>query len=151
MVKTKPRQDGNLTYGQKAEMIREVQAKRITKEDLPKWIKTRFNASNVPHRTTIDRILKRPEKYLSLSPQDESIRRTRSILNPVVESALVNWILQMQHRRICISDELIKEKAKTFARILNIPNDQCPNFSNSWLHAFKQRNGFKRYRSHGEW
>jgi Tc5 transposase DNA-binding domain len=56
----------------------------------------------------------------------------------------------MQYQRLSISDELIKEKVKTFIRMLNIPNDQCPNFSNGWLHAFKQRNGFKRYRSHGE-
>ena len=34
--------------------------------------------------------------------------------------------------------------------MLNIPNDQYPSFSNGWLHAFKERNGLKRYCSHGE-
>jgi hypothetical protein len=93
MVKKKPHQDDNLTYGQKARIIREVQAKRITKEDLPNWIKTTFNVINIPHRTTINRILKHPEKYFSLSPQDESIRRIRLMSNPILEMALINWVI----------------------------------------------------------
>jgi len=91
-------QDGNLTYSQKAKIICEFQAKRVTREDLPNWIKTTFNVVNVPHCTTINHILKHPEKYLSLSIQDESIRRSRSVLNPVLETALINWILQKQYQ-----------------------------------------------------
>ncbi|GLE06567.1 hypothetical protein PINS_up015961 [Pythium insidiosum] len=37
---------------------------------------------------------------------------------------------------------MTKEKAKHFAKMLNIPEDEQPEFSNGWLHSFQLRHNF---------
>ena len=54
----------------------------------------------------------------------------------------------MQHRRISISGDMIKAKARDFARLLEVEEElKC---SNGWLEKFQKRNGFRRWYIHGE-
>ncbi|CAJ0848097.1 9462_t:CDS:2, partial [Entrophospora sp. SA101] len=50
---------------------------------------------------------------------------------------------------IPLTDLILIEKAKTFAKMLNIPDDTL-SFSTGWFQSFKNRNNLKRYQLHGE-
>ncbi|CAG8758597.1 44531_t:CDS:1, partial [Gigaspora margarita] len=73
-------------------------------------------------------------------------KRQKTVRYPVLANILFEWILQSQER-IILSDNVIIEKAKNFARSLNISNFK---FSNSWLQKFKQRLGLKKITKHRE-
>ena len=60
----------------------------------------------------------------------------------------------MYERKVFVSDELIREKAK---QIQTLYNEQNPEdlrvdlkFNNGWLEKLKARSRFKNYKSHGE-
>ena len=54
----------------------------------------------------------------------------------------------MEHQKIRINDNIIKEKGHQFAQALSIINS--PSFSNGWLQAFNHRHSFHEHRIHGE-
>ncbi|CAG8464699.1 2157_t:CDS:2 [Gigaspora rosea] len=64
------------------------------------------------------------------------------------ENALHEWVLRSQEN-IPITDAILVEKAKGFAKILNIP-DSSLKFSNGWLAKFKKRNNIMHRTKHGE-
>nr|CAG8464280.1 2914_t:CDS:2 [Entrophospora candida] len=67
---------------------------------------------------------------------------------PELEHALQEWCLHSQGH-IHLTDLILIEKAKTFAKMLNIPDDTL-SFSTGWFQSFKNRNNLKRYQLHGE-
>jgi hypothetical protein len=150
MVKLTPSlQCGNLTNAQRARIAQyKINNPRTSNSDVADWAKKEFKLAKSIDRTTVGRITKKKSRYENLPPQDQSIKRLRTITNDVLERALVNWVLQMEHQKLRISIEIIKEKGKQFATTLNIVNP--PKFSNGWGSEFCKRNNFKQFRSHGE-
>nr|CAG8433194.1 15338_t:CDS:2 [Entrophospora candida]CAG8500057.1 4095_t:CDS:2 [Entrophospora candida] len=59
---------------------------------------------------------------------------------PELEHALQEWCLHSQGR-IPLTDPILIEKAKTFAKMFNIPDD---------ILSFSTGNNLKRYQLHGE-
>ena len=142
-------QTGNLDNRQKIAIC--AYKRKYTKKsasEIAEWAEKEFKLATRPDRTTIDRIWKRRNEYENLTPLDLSIKRKRVISEDVLEKALIHWIFQMQHKRIPITVDIIKEKGKKFAQDLHIL--EPPKFSNGWYHAFATRNGFGRHNIHGE-
>ena len=130
MAKTKqPNHVGNLTHLQKAAIV-DYKAKnnKASNESIAAWAEREFKLSKRLHRTSIGRILKKKHQYNNVSPQDSTISRIRIITNSMLERALVDWVLQMEFKKIRLSSELIKAQGKIFAQLLNIQNP--PKFSN---------------------
>jgi hypothetical protein len=151
MPKQQPtlRTSRNLTLQQKSAVIQFHTANPSLKHsDLANWLKQQFNLPKAPDRTTISKILQDKEKYTVVAPQDQSLKRSRFLSHPELDIAVANWVLQMEHRKIRISGDLIKEKACQFAGSLGIINP--PTFSNGWLQSFNQRHSFRENRIHGE-
>nr|CCA20641.1 putative CENPB/ARS binding proteinlike protein [Albugo laibachii Nc14] len=48
-----------------------------------------------------------------------------------------------------LSGDLIKAKAKRFATLSDVQDDQLLSRSNIWLQAFQKRHGFRHMRAHG--
>ena len=96
----------------------------------------------------ISRTLRDGEKYLSISHQDQEIRRTRVVTNEVLEESLVTWVLQKQHQRLIVSSEAIQEQGRRFAERLGL--EKILEFSKGWVSAFCKRNAFRKFRQHGE-
>ncbi|CAG8536038.1 1294_t:CDS:1, partial [Gigaspora rosea] len=96
------------------------------------------------HQSTISRLLKNKETI----GENLSAKRQRTVQHPELENALIEWILQSQES-IVLSDEIIIEKAKNFAKLLHIPKSDF-KFSHSWLDKFKKRHGLRRIAKHGE-
>jgi Tc5 transposase DNA-binding domain len=113
------------------------------------WAKKEFKLPTAPDRTTIARIVKDSTRYESVQPQNRRLLKARVIPFKELEEAMAGWVLQMEHRRICLSDDLIQKKALQFAERMNIPAEKF-KASNGWLANFKKRNALKQYRIHGE-
>ena len=85
-------QTSNLTYQQKREIVKYVATNeyKISQENLVKWAKCTFNLACEPDSTTIGRILRNKQKFLTLSSQDQSLRRSRVIQFSTLKTALAN-------------------------------------------------------------
>lgn len=134
-------QTGNLDNHQKIAIC--AYKRKYTKKsasEIAEWAEKEFKLATRPDRTIIDRIWKWHNEYENLSSLDLSIKRKCVISEDVLEKTLIHWILQMQHKKIPITVDIIKEKGKKFAQDLHIL--EPPKFSNGWYHAFATRNGF---------
>ncbi len=71
-----------------------------------------------------------------------------------LKSKLVEWMWSRYHRKVFVSDSLLKSKAEQFQTSLNSKlkdHEQIQlKFSKFWLLKFKRRKKFKTYRSQGE-
>ena len=96
----------------------------IRLEDIGKWAQKEFKLSAAPDRSTIGWIIKESVRYDSIQPQDANLHKARVIPHKVLEDAMVTWVLQMEHEKICLSDELIQKKACQLAEMMEIPEDK---------------------------
>ena len=80
---------------------------------------------------------------------DLKAKRPRVARNAGLDEVLATWVLQCQAKRVAVTGELIKTKAKALAARLGLSEDQS-NYSNGWLRRFQERNGLKCFRVHGE-
>jgi hypothetical protein len=129
-MKPKPDlQTGNLDNRQKAAICDyKHRHPKLLASDIAEWTQKEFKLATRPDRTTIGRIWKRRNEYNNLSPLDLSIKRKRIISEDALEKALVHWILQMQHKKIPLTVNVIKLKGEKFAQDLHMA--QPPKFSN---------------------
>ena len=116
-------------------------------QKLAEWAKLEFNLIKAPDRSTISRILKRRNDFLQ---SDNRVKKKRVVKNSILDTALANWVLQMEQRKICLTGEIVKEKGRKLAIDLQLPPSQTPGFSNGWLESFYSRHGFKTHNLHGE-
>jgi hypothetical protein len=145
---------------------------RITQKELINWCEQEFGIK--VDQATISRTLKRSYEYLDNETnllQNPLQKKPRNVRYPELELALQEWCLRSQNH-IPLTDLIITEKAKSFAKLLNIPDDAL-TFSSGWLQSFKNRyifthiydikllisfitnnyicrNNLKRYQLHGE-
>jgi Tc5 transposase DNA-binding domain len=143
------RPQGRLTSGQKAKLIEHSTKNPDMKaESLAKWAQATFKLIVAPHRTTIGDTLRDATRYTLIQPQEASLKKARIVKYEVIETSIINWVLQMQHRRISVSGDMIKAEERDFARLLGVEEEL--KFSNGWLEKFQKRNGFRRWYIHGE-
>ena len=60
------------------------------------------------------------------------------------------WVSKAMADNILITGEVLRQKWKTFANLVGIPNDERLSLSDGWLHQFKAQNGLKEMKQHGE-
>lgn len=138
------RGNGNLTNYQR-KIICEFYQKSggvMSQKDLAQWTKHEFNLKKTPAQSTISGILRRQHEFINMSSLELGIKKRRVVQHPVLDNALANWVIQCAHRGITVQGDTTKEKAKHFAKMLNIPEDEQPEFSNGWLHSFQLRHNF---------
>lgn len=72
MTKPKPfKQDGNLTYSQKAAIVKHKSLNPSMKYlQIAEWLKTEFNLVKAPSASTISRVLGESEKFLNITAED---------------------------------------------------------------------------------
>jgi hypothetical protein len=79
---------------------------------------------------------------------NEQAKRQRKAKFPELEQALALWFRQQELRDLPITDELLREQAKTFGPHFDVPDSF--SFSDCWLGKFKKRQGIKQSVKHGE-
>ncbi|CAG8471622.1 5717_t:CDS:2 [Cetraspora pellucida] len=74
------------------------------------------------------------------------------VLQPQLDEALANWVLQCQARKIQLTGKLIHEKRCKLAEQIGLNPQDCntPDFSVGWLLLFEQCYNFKMHKIHGE-
>nr|CCA25828.1 AlNc14C323G10616 [Albugo laibachii Nc14] len=96
-----------------------------------------FNLVKAPVQGIISGILRDRKKYLLVKAADLKCKRTRPLVFPAVDKELANWVLQCQSKRVMLSGDLIKAKAKRFETLSIVQEDQLLSFSNGWLQAYQ--------------
>ena len=135
-----------LTDGQKYEFCLYARDNKKTRKEYVEWIKQKWGVT--VDESTITRILKSKEKRLAAEVVNHEAKRHRSVTIPELELALKEFVLVYQEQTI-LSDALLIEKAKLLAKDLGIPEGTL-QFSSGWLWKFKNRNGIRQRKLHGE-
>lgn len=136
--------NGNLTNYQR-KVICEFYRKSggiMSQKDLAQWTKHEFGLKKTPAQSTISGILRRQHEFINMSSLELGIKKRRVVQHPQLDSALANWVIQMAGRGQTVQGDLTKDKAKEFAHMLGIPENEQPEFSNGWLHSFQLRHNF---------
>ena len=60
------------------------------------------------------------------------------------------WVSKVMGGGILLTGEILRQKWNAFANMVGIPDDDRLKLSNGWLKCFKDRNGLKEMRQHGE-
>ncbi|CAG8797264.1 9532_t:CDS:1, partial [Cetraspora pellucida] len=85
-------------------------------------------------------------KYKNNIEDNLSAKRQKKVQYPVLENALLKWILQNQDQ-IILSDDIIIKKAKYYAQLLKISNCSL-KFLHGWLFKFKKKHGLNQITKH---
>ena len=149
----------NLTLDQKIMIIYEYEMKSAsfpTPEKVALWTKIRFGLLDTPKISTISRILRAKDELRKQKDDgaESGKKRSRSVKYPELDEALMIWVSDLEHRKVSISYDLIREKGCQLRDGLNarlsIDKQLSIEFSNGWLQSFCTRHHFKMHRKHGE-
>jgi len=60
------------------------------------------------------------------------------------------WVSKAMSNGILLTGEVLRQKWNAFAELVGIPEDERLKLSNGWLGRFKERNGLRQMKRHGE-
>jgi hypothetical protein len=98
-------------------------------------------------KTTVTDILKEKERWLSITSEQDDLKKFRGPKWPQLERALSLWVDNALNAQQDITGNILKEKANHFAAQFSI-NDF--HSSDGWLTGFKNRHGLRQFRKQGE-
>lgn len=81
---------------------------------------------------------------------DQTAKRARQTEHPEVSEMMYLWVSKAMGDGILLTGEVLRQKWTKFADLAGIPEDERLKLSNGWLGWFKERNGLKEMRRHGE-
>jgi hypothetical protein len=135
-----------LNNSQKYEFCLYARDNKLARKEYVNWIEQKWGLK--VNESTITRILQKSDEILNTEISNPEAKRHKSVTFPELELALKEFILIYQSKTI-LSDALIIEKAKQLADRLEIPSGTL-SFSPGWLQKFKDRNGIRQQKLHGE-
>ncbi|KAK3692736.1 hypothetical protein B0T22DRAFT_24151 [Podospora appendiculata] len=116
-------------------------------EDHPGAKQTDIGAEFGVERSTVSKVLRNKEKYLSAEDRSSSpIKRTKG-KTADIEKALTNYLRKAQESGIAVTADDIREKARLFSTTAGNPTDSyMKTNSSTWLEKFmlKHNNGSSR-------
>jgi hypothetical protein len=81
---------------------------------------------------------------------DRTAKRVRQTEHPDVSEMMHLWVLKAMNDGILLTGEVLCQKWNQFADLVGVPKEERLNLSNGWLARFKDRNGLKELKRHGE-
>ncbi|CAF9908861.1 MAG: hypothetical protein HETSPECPRED_008753 [Heterodermia speciosa] len=109
-------------------------------EDNPSVKQTEIGAMFGVERSTVSKVLRQKEKYLSTEDGSRSpVKRSKGKF-PDIERALSIWAKNHQKQGLPLNDDIIRDKARYFST--TVGSSECHTKVNSgvWLEKFKQKN-----------
>ena len=70
--------------------------------------------------------------------------------HPEVSKMLDLWVSKVMADRTLLTEEVLRQKWNTFADLAGVLANERSKLSNGWLAQFKERNGLKEWKYHGE-
>ena len=99
-----------LTNGQRLEICQHKSLNPMLKnKDMVIWVEQQFGLT--VSSVTIGNILKRKQELEEMTSSSLDVKKPRVSHHPLLEEALVFWILQCQSRNVAVTGNLIKVKA----------------------------------------
>ena len=134
-----------LTYHDKLSILDFRQLNpHLTQSDIAQHLCARFpfiTQSAISRYVTQEKELR---DYAAKFPQRLTYTRELAVYLPTVDAALTQWVTEkLDHGRVHLTGPLLCEKARQFAQLLGVPDNQL-KFSDGWLDSFKQRMGLHR-------
>ena len=81
---------------------------------------------------------------------DCTAKRVRQTEHPEVSEMMYLWVSKAMGDGILVTGEVLRQKWNAFADLVGIPQEDRLKLSNGWLARFKERNGLKEMKQHGE-
>ena len=81
---------------------------------------------------------------------DRKAKRVRQTEHPEVSEMMDLWVSKAMNDKILLTGEVLRQKWNAFANLVGIPDDERLSLSDGWLTRFKERNGLKEMKRHGE-
>lgn len=134
-----------LSVKEKIELIQEhdlckSEGRAHMQHQLPQWATQQFGLSVSLSQSVVSKILKKRAGILQCGT-NPGARWLQPLCISNVSNAVCAWINDFNHKRVNVSDALIRVKVH---RIVDLANKSLPpdeqikyGFSNSWLHRFK--------------
>ena len=88
-------------------------------KDMVTWVEQQFGLT--VSSVTIGNISKRKQELEEMTSSNLDAKKPRVSHHPLLEEALVFWILQCQSRNVAVAGNLIKVKAQKFREQLSFP------------------------------
>ncbi|CAH0487685.1 unnamed protein product [Peronospora farinosa] len=89
---------------------------KTTQTQLGQWAKEQSNHDYVPSQAATSYMLKK--RFELVSSEDRDYKKLRTVNCPEVYSALANWFLYCQARRLKLPGDLVRHKARIFYKLL---------------------------------
>ncbi len=77
-------------------------------------------------------------------------KQVRQTEHPEVSEMMNLWVIKVMNDGISLTGEVLRQKWNMFADLAGIPEDERLTLSNGWLGHFKERNGLRQMKRHGE-
>jgi Fe-S cluster assembly scaffold protein SufB len=81
---------------------------------------------------------------------DRTAKRARQTEHPQVSEMMYLWVSKAMGDNILLIGDVLRQKWNQFADLVGIPDDERLKLSNGWLGRFKDRNGLRQMKRHGE-
>jgi Tc5 transposase DNA-binding domain len=81
---------------------------------------------------------------------DRTAKRVRQTEHPGVSEMMELWVSKAMGDGILITGEVLRQKWNAFADLVGVHEEDRLKLSNGWLGSFKERNGLKEMKRHGE-
>ncbi|KAL2255847.1 hypothetical protein VTK26DRAFT_2623 [Humicola hyalothermophila] len=97
-------------------------------------------------RSTVSKVLRHKEKYLSKDPEERSsspIKRTGKGKGSDVEKTLSNWVLKQQRAGLTVARDEINEKIRLFASTTPGGDSLLKVYNGAWIEKFMLRHNLK--------
>ena len=77
-------------------------------------------------------------------------KRSRQTEHPRISEMMDLWVSKAMADEILLTGEILRQKWNKFADLDGVPEDERLKLSNGWLARFKERNGLREMKRHGE-
>ncbi|KAG7391174.1 hypothetical protein PHYPSEUDO_005535 [Phytophthora pseudosyringae] len=109
----------NLTHEQKRLIcLHARQFPKTTQAQLGQWARQQFSLEYVPSQAAMSYMLKKRAQFELVSGEGRDYKKMRTVKCPEVDSALANWFLYCQARRLKLPGDLVRHKARVFYELL---------------------------------
>jgi len=89
-------------------------------------------------------------EFTSSGGLSHSVKRVRQTLHPEVTEMLDLWVSKAMADKLLLTGEILRQKWRTFADLVGVPEDERLALSEGWLSRYKARNGLKQMKRHGD-
>ncbi|KAI9684226.1 MAG: hypothetical protein M1829_003497 [Trizodia sp. TS-e1964] len=109
-------------------------------EENPTVKQTEIGAMFGVERSTVSKVLRQKEKYMSpVDPKKSPVRRSKGKF-PDIERALSNWARNCKRQGVRVTDEMLRDKGHFFATSVGNSENHSKINSTTWIEKFKQKN-----------